>query len=714
MKMTKLRVENYKGLREIEIPLSSFACLIGENSAGKSSVLQAFSLFFSGTALAKTHYFDESKNVRIELTLGELVDADVDRLAEEHRNKIRAIVKDGALTLVRLYGPDGRSTLKHRTLRPRDGRFSEDSVTELVKGKKPGKPFVDAVVAQFPELTEIATPAMNQGEMKSIIHTLADGLPENEKILVDADLPTGIDKSVSGMLPEPIYIPAVKDLKDDVKTTESTPFGKILGILLKAIEPMLAAERTLFDQLNAKLNRVASPDGTLADDRLEPIRKIEKTLERFVQESFKAVSLRITIPPPELKTVLSSALIFANDGVDGPIDTKGDGLRRAIVFSVIRSYVELSKTALAPQEPAEVAASPRYLLLFEEPELYLHPKAQRLLFDAMRVFSETHCVIVTTHSPLFFGPEATTTFIKMRKKLDANIAAKPFGTALHIDLATTSAKDQFQIICYENNNIAFFSDAVILVEGDSDYIVLPHLARVINPMWDYEQHPIGFARIGGKANIKRYRDFFTRFDARVFIITDLDFILGNEFSQINPSEELRAERDRLLRAIDALIDAEEAILELNVERIRRAQERSDIRFLWRRVGQLKAEWDAGNATYEDLQAAVEEFFAWEKYWRRKDVLKECPNQELLNQKRALLESLRAERVCVLERGALEDYYPQAILGDGKPARAQCFCNTVTTREQAIGLCATDNRNTAGQLVPEFDAIFERIFAAYER
>ena len=38
MIMSHLRVENFKGLREIDVPLSRFACLIGENNAGKSSV----------------------------------------------------------------------------------------------------------------------------------------------------------------------------------------------------------------------------------------------------------------------------------------------------------------------------------------------------------------------------------------------------------------------------------------------------------------------------------------------------------------------------------------------------------------------------------------------------------------------------------------------------------------------------------------------------
>src|SRR4030043_1701613 len=109
MKITHLHIENYKGLREIDIPLSRFACLIGENNTGKSSVLQAFSLFFSGSVLPKTHYFDSSRGVRIELSLSEISDADVDRLVEEHRVKIKPIVKAGALTLARPYGPERRS-----------------------------------------------------------------------------------------------------------------------------------------------------------------------------------------------------------------------------------------------------------------------------------------------------------------------------------------------------------------------------------------------------------------------------------------------------------------------------------------------------------------------------------------------------------------------------------------------------------------------------
>jgi putative ATP-dependent endonuclease of the OLD family len=34
VKLTKLRVRNYRGLREVDLPLSEFACVIGENNSG--------------------------------------------------------------------------------------------------------------------------------------------------------------------------------------------------------------------------------------------------------------------------------------------------------------------------------------------------------------------------------------------------------------------------------------------------------------------------------------------------------------------------------------------------------------------------------------------------------------------------------------------------------------------------------------------------------
>ncbi|GAB2506579.1 ATP-dependent nuclease [Arenimonas alkanexedens] len=523
------------------------------------------------------------------------------------------------------------------------------------------------------------------------------------------------------MLPDPIYIPAVKDLSDDIKTTESTPFGKILAILLQAIETKLPDAHRLFGELNAKLNRVQQPDGTFLDSRLDEVKLIESTVEKYVRESFSDVALRLMIPPPELKTIFSSARIYANDGVDGLIDSKGDGLRRAIVFSILRSYVELKAklgpvTTLAEQpalaaeqtQPQVETAPPSYLLLFEEPELFLHPKAQHILFEALRVFAIEHHVLVTTHSPTFFGPGATGTFVKLRKLTDSTQASRPFTQAQPIDLSDMTAKDQFQIICFENNNAAFFADTVVLVEGDSDYLLMPHIAKTLSPAWDVAQVPILFARITGKGNIRRYREFFTRFGVRVPVIADLDLLVSG-FDHIAPDDLVRTARAELLAKVDELIvpDTDGP----STKDAKGAHDSGELRGLWRRVRDCQAKLKDGACTQAEHDGAVEAFFAWQRKDNRLTVLQTSSDTHMVQLKHRLLEMLRAVDVYVLERGAIEQYYPETITGADKPSLAQDFCAKVATRDAVLACCdeQTIENNGDRQSVKEFDLIFKAIF-----
>ncbi|MDF1526483.1 MAG: AAA family ATPase [bacterium] len=246
MQMTKLTITNYRARRDVSIPLSHFGCLIGENNSGKSSFLQALSLFFSGSKLSTTNYFDEAQPIRIEIVFEDIGNADLARLVEEHRTRVRGIIKAGRLVLVRSYDTNGKSTLLYSTLIPTEERFAPDSVATLLKNGRAGQAFVNKITAAFPELDDMVDTNMNQDAMRQKILELADSLPDEQKSTVDLPLPTGIDKSIIPMLPDPIYIPAVKDLADDIKTTESTPFGKILGILLRAIETKLPFEPPRF------------------------------------------------------------------------------------------------------------------------------------------------------------------------------------------------------------------------------------------------------------------------------------------------------------------------------------------------------------------------------------------------------------------------------------------------------------------------------------
>jgi putative ATP-dependent endonuclease of OLD family len=707
MKVSNLHVLNYRGLKDVSMPLSQFVCITGENNGGKSSVLQCLSLFLSGSALKATDFFDTGKPVSIAVTLSEVSEGDLKLLAKEHRERIAALIVNKELTLVRQYGTDGKSQLGHNSLAPKEARFSTEVVAPLVALKK-GGPLKEAVLKIFPELAGKVTGSSTQTAVKKMVQTLGAALPPEAKEMRFTSLPTGLDKSVTPMLPERIYIPAVKDLADDTKTAETSSFGKILAIVIKAIEPLLTKENDLFEKLSKKLTRFVGADGKIEDGRLEKIQNIEKTIERYVRESFTSVSLEIEIPPPELKSVLATARILADDGVKGPLELKGDGLRRAVVFSILRTYVEFARQAGNEGRTEAEQAERGYLLLFEEPELFLHPDAQKILFDALGVFSKNNHVVVTTHSPLFLGPEATATFIRLAKTTETG-ASKPFTKSCYVDLTGINPRDEFQIICFENNSAAFFSKRVVLVEGDSDFIVFPHIAATLNKDWDCRSRSIAFVRVGGKGSIARYRRFFAKFDVPVFVISDLD-CLENDFDKLDPSDAAKQLRTDLIQKVDAANAAAGIGTAARIDDVKKAQAKPEIRRLWDNVRAAKATYDVNKSKLSELDAAVDAFFAWEKKSIRRDSIQKAEQPEVKAIKLALIWELRKKGVFILERGTLDDYYPAGVTGPDKPSRAQAFRDSIKTREKLLSLSPEQTCPITGKVSREFEFVCSAIFS----
>lgn len=706
MNLTHLHIKNYRAARDVAMPLSSFVCITGENNAGKSTILQSLSLFLSGSTLAATDYFDDTESITIAVTIENINEDDLKLLAAEHRERIAGILENGKITFVRKYGADRKSQLGYLSQVPTDPRFWDDKVNQMLSGKRGGA-IKEATIKIFPELKERADEFTTQGNAKTAISELAAALPADQKVEQFSLLPTGLDKSIIPMLPERIYIPAVKDLRDETKTTETSSFGKILAILMRSIEPLLAVEQDLFEKLSKKLTRMVNADGQIEDARLDQVKNIEQTIQKYVSESFADVSLEVDIPPPELKSVLSTARILADDGVKGPLELKGDGLRRAVVFSILRAYVELSRAEKIGDE--EGGAPERgYLMLFEEPELFLHPDAQKILFEALGIFAGKHHVVVTTHSPLFLGPASTATFVRLSKKSGDGIP-KPYTHAANVDLNGIDAKDEFQIICFENNTAAFFAKRVVLVEGDSDYIVFPHIAKTLNPEWNCRSKSVSFVRVGGKGSIARYRSFFGRFGVPVHVIADLD-ALDDDFPKLGPSPEAQSLRNALIMKADAAVLAEVPLPEPNTDAIRRAHGRNEVRQLWDAVRDARARFEEDRATFPALKQAVDEFFAWERKKPRRKCIEEAASEAVRTAKEAVLWELRRNGIHVLEKGTLDDYYTEQVVGGDKPAKALSFCEQFTTRDQMIPLSGAHRCSTTGEEKTEFEFIFASIFS----
>ncbi|MEV4438565.1 AAA family ATPase [Streptomyces sp. NPDC049577] len=696
MRLETIKIENFRGLTHVDIPFSRFGCLIGENNAGKSSVFQALNMFLKSGTAVDTDFLDRGRSIRIQLSFSEVSEADLKRLEDGHRIRIEREIRDGRITLAKVYNGPGKGTFLVVTRVPRDHRYTKVAIDDTLKSGLPPEVIAANVKATYPEVAHKIEGKISRAAVRREIATIIESLGEDDFVTGDDPLPTGMDKSIAPLLPESIYIPAVKELNEELKTTSTATFGRLLSLLFGQIEHQLPELESSFEALRGQLNVTTNEDGEESDQRLAEVRQIESLIQRNLQESFPRASVRLEIPPPRLRSLLEEAQISIDDGVTGHFRTKGDGLRRSVAFAILRAYVDMKTarpvTADSSQQPC--------LLLFEEPEVFLHPQAQRKLFEALAFFSEFNDVLVSTHSPSFFAPGATGTFVKVIKDHSLD---PPASRTRVIDLSNIEARDQFEIIKHENNEAAFFANSVLLVEGPSDHILIPHIARTLNPEWDFEKRATAIAKVEGKGSIARYRSFFTQFEMRIAVLADLD-VLAEGFDKLGASQVCHQLRDRLIAKANEIAATSGA--DPSGKTLKNMRTNGAVQDLWKRARVAREQYAQGLCEWEDLDAAVSAFFARSTSGAIRKVLEEAADPDLRRMKIELLQELRKDDIYVWERGAIEDYYPPLENNESsnKNDRARSFCERHVTAEDIRGLAAFKDSDEC-----EFEAIFESLF-----
>lgn len=86
-------------------------------------------------------------------------------------------------------------------------------------------------------------------------------------------------------------------------------------------------------------------------------------------------------------------------GQERKLEDLGQGTQRIIVASILKAYIDiLIEKEICTEEPI--------LILFEEPEIYLHPKLKRSLNATLETIAgePNHQVIITTHDSYFVFP----------------------------------------------------------------------------------------------------------------------------------------------------------------------------------------------------------------------------------------------------------------------------------------------------------------------
>ncbi len=696
MQVKHFKVRNFKGIIEGEFAPGKFACLVGENNAGKSTVLQAMvHALGRSSQIDASLYYDPQQPIEFSIQLTGVDEAHLGRLTVEHREKIQPMVVDGAIGILLRYPPSSKYEMKVLQKQPKIAKYRSEGIAERFAGKRGAAALKAVVDSDYPEYCAGWQDVTTIGAAKDYISECIKSDKSVEYEAGDVTLPSGIPASIANLLPEVIYIPAVKNLADEIKTTQSTPFGRLLGLLLNDLSPELTEITESFAKLRRIFNRI-EVGGEVVDERHIKVRELENAVEGFLRDNFPAAKVELEVPPPELKTVLSSAQIYVDDGSRDLIDNKGDGIKRSLTFSLLQTYVsKLSEVV----EQDNAAAKKPIMFLFEEPELYLHPKSQRVLFQTLARISQQHQVVVTTHSPLFFAPGVTATFIRVAKY---PATPKPVGRLHKVTFETDQNNAEvFKLAKFENADAAFFSRRVVLFEGESDDAFFKHVAKQLNPDWDCEIQNVSFVRVSGKGNFGRYKSFFEAFGIEVRIVADLDVVFDG-LHLLDKSPECSAKKAEAYKIIDQRIAELKIDLDASGEKIK---------------DKLKSRKEAYNAAKETLKriqetktfddkvlGQIDDLFAWEgESLRAKACIADEKSRSALL---PLFDHLRAQGTCVLSKGAIEQYYPPGVLNSlSKPERALAAASLVVDKALAMSLSVSLAEDRKPELVEICETIF---------
>jgi len=354
-----------------------------------------------------------------------------------------------------------------------------------------------------------------------------------------------------------IYIPEVSKTDETLKLTGPSPLRNMLTFVMKKVVKTSESFGNLdeaFEVFNNEFREEESKDGFSLDKLREEINDNLREWE---------VELRLDINPisPEdiIKNLVSHYAIDKN--LDKEIDIKslGQGLQRHLIYTLLKLSSQYKEKRTYEKKDFSLDFS---LILFEEPEAFLHPGQQESLDCSLKELSseEGQQIIISTHSPIFVSNniEDITSLIRLnRAKGVSSIfqisedtknkiisgnnelvrllgnkledASVDDNTKKHIrsilgntDDATRMEEESIRYLLWLDAErcCAFFTDIVLICEGATEKVFIDYLIK--NEWNDIREKRIYVLDALGKFNIHRYMNLFQELGIYHSILADRD------------------------------------------------------------------------------------------------------------------------------------------------------------------------------------------------
>lgn len=530
MRLSKISITNYRSIKSVSnLRIEPLQAFVGENDAGKSNILRGLDCFLGtgATGIEKDDFNDPETPV--------IMEAEFTSLSEAERKKLRTYLIGDKLILQKLFilAPDPK-TGKNKVsaeyhgykAEPKDWWLSIDKITAK-DGVRPKW----SDIAQQRGLTTYVTGDDGKINKASYTAGLDRYLTETE---VEYDEPElgktqalGIQQNLLSALPDFYLLPAITNYSDEIDSrSTSTVFRRLMSDLSERFirkDPRYAEIENALGKLRSLLNLIP---GDAENARLESLAGIETRILENVKRLMPTVnSVHLGVEIDEPRNIFAKGVsIKIHDGVLTDVLDKGNGMQRCLVFSLLQLLMQAAK---------EKKDNRPIILAIEEPELYIHPQLQRLIFKVLKDFAGiqpddspatgTDQVLYSTHSPAFVDVARYEQIGLVRKE---NTAVGTTVTQCSPGvLGSPDERKGFKLLTSFGlrHNEVFFSRYAILVEGPEDEIATIACGRKLNKFVELpDELRFSIVVAGNKEEIPKFQKVLNAFGFRYSVLLELD------------------------------------------------------------------------------------------------------------------------------------------------------------------------------------------------
>jgi predicted ATP-dependent endonuclease of OLD family len=245
----------------------------------------------------------------------------------------------------------------------------------------------------------------------------------------------------------------------------------------------------------------------------------------------------------------------ANHALCLPEKHNGLGYQNLIsmIFNLIRFRDEWMRVGKAGNTGSDNSPhiEPLHLMLIEEPEAHLHTQVQQVFIKKAYSVLRNHQyleennpqfatqMVVSTHSSHIAHETDFTSLRYFRRQPPANSNDVPCATVVNMtptfgsDVKTEKFATRYLRTTHCD---LFFADAVILVEGPAERMLVPHFIRCKYP--ELNRSYISLLEIGG-SHAHRLRPLIETLGLLTLVVTDLDSIGADTPGKVHPAMDKR-------------------------------------------------------------------------------------------------------------------------------------------------------------------------------